>query len=632
MPRESGKSDSTRRQFLKATGAAALTSAVAGCSSNPSGNDPTDTSTTSSTGTSDENGTVAHDSYPYAPNETAVGKAKQVMEEAGYGPDNQFDLSWLQYSSNSWKEMANTIRSRLQSAHINMSISSANFGSLLSNTKKGEMEAFTLGWVADYPAPQNFMQLVDPPNTNYNEAGSNGARLFWTEDSYTDSNVREFMIDQFDRIQNNPGPSDEAARIRGKAARKMEEGMWESAALIPVYHSVDEPMWYDHVDYKPYGGMGGSRAKTSRSVQGLSGESRLTAVSSTFNTLDPIASGNTASGSKVMDMFDAPLNYRNGTTEVENLLIKDYEVSDDLKTYSFTLKEGVQFQDDWGELTAADVVYSLRRLIESPNSTNLYFPLSVMGIVHETKEETYTTDEGEEKTREVVVPGSAGVRKTGEYTFEIELQQPFSYALSVLSYGAFSIVPENIVGDIQGYDGEMSYEKFSTENPVGAGPFKFVSWQPGNGGSVTLDTYENYHGEPPSYNGVDYSIITDPTASYNFFLNNEADVGGVPTSKYDPSLVTMEESIGKGRQVGTYGPMSDGDTVNMARIPSINTYYIAFNMQEVPKPVRQAMAYVVNHDQFIQSVFKGRGESAFHLEPPQVFQGGAEAYKQHWQQ
>ena len=637
MPHEGEDSKATRRRFLKATGAAALTTAAAGCLSDTDNSDqdnPTSSNPTTGNGTTDntDQGPVSHDSYPYAPNETAVDKARQVMEEAGYGPNNKFDLSWLQYTSDTWKEMANTIRARLNSAHINMNISEADFGSLLNKTKKGEMDAYTLGWIADYPAPQNFMQLVDPPNTNYNKSGSNGARLFWTEDSNTDPEVRQFMVDQFNRIQNNPGKSDEAKQIRGDAAKKMEEGMWESAALIPIYHTVDEPMWYDHVDYKPYGGMGGSRAKTSRNVKSISGRDRVRALSGTFNTLDPIASGNTESGSIIMDMFDAPLNYRNGTTEVENLLVKDYTVSDDLTTYEFTLKEGVQFQKDWGELTADDVVYSLRRLIESRNSTNLYFPISVMGITRETKTETYTNDKGEQKERTVTVPGSAGVTKTGKYSFEISLKAPFSYALSVLSYAAFSIVPENIVGDIEGYDGKMSYEEFSTSNPIGSGPFQFAGWQPGNGGSVSLDTFDGYHGEGASYDGVDRSIITGSNATYNAFLNNEVDLGGVPTSKYDPNLVSMEKSISRGRQVGTYGPMSDGDTVNMAQVPSINTYYVAFNMQKVPKPVRQAMAYVVNHDQFVKSVFKGRGESAFHLQPPQIFQGGAEGYKQHWQQ
>lgn len=69
----------------------------------------------------------------------------------------------------------------------------------------------------------------------------------------------------------------------------------------------------------------------------------------------------------------------------------------------------------------------------------------------------------------------------------------------------------------------------------------------------------------------------------------------------------------------------------MSRTPTIDTFYIAFNMENVPKPVRQAMAYVMTGDDFTESVFKGRGESAYHLTPPQIFPGGGEGYADHWQ-
>jgi len=622
----SENSDFDRRKFLQATGAAALTASVAGCTDGGEGS-PTDGSdgdgSDTSTGTDGQGGGeefTGLDSYPYSPGETDVESARQVMEEAGYGPDNRFELDWLQYTSPAWKEMANTIRSRLESAHIDMSIAEADFSGLLSRTEKGDMQAFTLGWIADYPAPQNFLQLVDPENTIYDGDGPapNGARLFWTEDAETDTDVREFMTEQFDRIQNNPSQSEEAQQTRDDAAVKMEEGLWESAALLPMYHQVSQSFWYDRLDYTPPGGMGGSRSKENISVNGLEGKDRLDKISGTFSALDPIASGNTASGGKIMNMFDAPLNYHNGTTEVRNLIVDDYSVSDDLTEYEFTLKEGIQFHDDYGEVTADDVVYSIRRLVESTNSTNTYFPNSVLNIERE------TDDEGN------VVPGSTGVEATGDYTFTVTLKNSFPFALSVLAYSAFSVVPEGIVGDIEGYEGEMSWEEFSTNSPIGCGPFQFASWESGNGGEFSADKFEDYHGQEAAVDGIDAAIITDTTARYNYFLNENADVSGIPTSKYDPNKVSIEETV-DGIDRGTYGPLENDQTVNMAQSATINTYYVAFNMEEVPKPVREAMAYVVNRPQFVQSVFKGRGAPAYHLTPTQVFPGGASAYESHWQ-
>jgi peptide/nickel transport system substrate-binding protein len=516
--------------------------------------------------------------------------------------------------------MANTIRARLESAYIDMSITEADFGALLEQTEKGEHEAFTLAWINDYPAPQNFLQLVDPENTVYDAEGAtpNGARIFWSEDALGNPNVREFTTQQFDRIQDNPGTSEAAQQERDAAVPKVEEGMWESAGVLPIYHRVDERFWYDRVDYDAPGAMGPSRAKASNSVNSLDGKSRLDGISATFSSLDPVASGNTASGAKIMNMFDAPMNYPNGTTEVEPLLVEDYTISDDLTEYEFTLKEGTQFHGDYGEVTADDMVYSIRRLVESSNSTNTYFPNSVLNIERE------TDDEGN------IVPDSTGVEKTGDYSFRVTLRSPFSFALSVLAYSAFSVVPEGIVGDIEGYEGDMSYEEFSTSNPIGTGPFEFVNWDSGEGGSFSADRFDDYHGETPSIEGIDYSIISDPNARYNYFLNENADVAPIPTSKYDPSKVSIERTE-NGQGLGTYGPLENDKTVNMSQTPTINTFYIGFHMEKVPKAVRQAMAYVINRPQFVQNVFKGRGAPAYHLTPAQIFPGGADGYQSHWQ-
>ncbi|MFC5971381.1 ABC transporter substrate-binding protein [Halomarina salina] len=619
MTDSSGK---TRRRFLQATGATAAV-ALAGCSSDSNSESSGNDTSGNETGTGTENGGEGFqglDSYPYGANETRVGEAKRVMEEAGYGPDNRFELNWLQYTSPAWTEMANTIRARLESAYIDMNINEADFSALIDTTEKGEHEAYTLGWIADYPGGQNFLQLVDPPNTIYDADGytPNGARLFWSEDAKGDASVRQYMIDQFDQITDNPGNSDSAETARNEAAVRMEEGLWESAALLPIYHQASQVFWYDRLDYNPPGGMGGSRSKENISVNGLEGKSRLDTISATFSTLDPIASGNTASGGKIMNMFDAPMNYQNGTTEVQPLIVEDYTSNDDLTEYEFTLKEGIQFHGDYGEVTASDVVYSIRRLVESTNSTNTYFPISVLDIARE------TDDDGN------VVSGSTGVEATGDYTFKITLNNPFTYVLPVLAYSAFSVVPEGIVGDIEGYEGEMGYEEFSTSNPIGCGPFQFANWESGNGGSFSADRFDDYHGQMAAIEGIDSAIITDTTARFNYFLNGNADVAAIPTAQYNPNKADLGQAEG-GQATGTYGPLENDQTVNMAETSSINTYFVGFHMEKVPKAVRQAMAYVINQEQFVNSVFKGRGNGAFHLQPPQVFPGGAEAYESHWQ-
>src|SRR5690606_27129834 len=49
-------------------------------------------------------------------------------------------------------------------------------------------------------------------------------------------------------------------------------------------------------------------------------------------------------------------------------LVAEWSVDDDGVTWTFKLRKGVQFHDGWGELTAADVLYSLERWTH-PKST-----------------------------------------------------------------------------------------------------------------------------------------------------------------------------------------------------------------------------------------------------------------------
>jgi peptide/nickel transport system substrate-binding protein len=572
----------------------------------------TETETDTPTATEEEEMMQAEfDGWPYGYNEALQQEAVQVMEDAGYGPDNQFELQWTQYTSDTWRQMAQTIRDRLSAAHIDMSIEQADFSSLINRGRNGELEAFTLGWIADYPAPDNFLQLIDPPNTDYNQTPTpSGAYVFWTEDNA----ATQAAESAFDTVDDNPAPTGSAQDARNEAYIQMEEAMWGGIPMIPMFHETDEPMWYDRVsNYPVHGSMGRSRQKQNNTqIQGRD-ELRLLQTG-TASTFDPIKSTDTASGEMVSNVFDALTNYPNGEAAVENLLAEDFEVSDDFTTYTFQLKDNVTFHDG-SDFTADDMVYSWRRLAESDNSRRTGFLLDFLGVTVERDDE------------DNVVPDSLGVEAVDDTTFRVELESPFASALSMVAYSSFAAVPEGIVGDIEGYDGEVSYSEFATQNPIGCGPFEFENWDQGSEYSVTA--YDDYHGSTADVNRVVWPIIEDDTASYNAFMNENVDIGGIPTSQYSQDNVNIEETDSLGRGLGTYGPVRNGKTLNLAQVPTVSTFYIGFNTQAVPLPVRKAMAYVVNQQQFANQVFKGRVQPGYHLTPPLIFPGGGNAYTRH---
>jgi ABC-type transport system substrate-binding protein len=372
------------------------------------------------------------------------------------------------------------------------------------------------------------------------------------------------------------------------------------------------------------GGNGGNQ-QTQQNVK-ANPNAVLRDINSTMTTLDPVAVADTASGEVAQQIFDPLMNYPDGKAATEKLLAKNYQVSDDYLTYTFNIKKGVKFHNG-KSLTAKDFVYSFERLASSSNSLRSYFILDSLGVKHETK--TVTKD-GEQT--EVYKPNSLAVTAVDDTTLRIELSEPFHAALKMLAYGSFAVVPEGIVGDIKGYKGRVPYNQFANSpKGAGTGPFKFKKWQQGTEAAVTRN--QNWHGGKVSVGGMHWQILSDPTAQYNYFVNKNADITQFfPTAKYDPSKISINQTDDLGREHGTYGPLRNGETVNYLAVSTINTYYVGFNMEKIPKPVRKAFAYVANQDLFVQQVFKGRGTPAYHFTPPNIYPGGQKAYKQHAKQ
>jgi len=337
----------------------------------------------------------------------------------------------------------------------------------------------------------------------------------------------------------------------------------------------------------------------------------------TMTTLDPIEATDTQSGIVIQQMFDPLMNYPDSEPAVESLMASDYEVSDDFTTYTFQLNDATFHNGD--TVTASDFVYAFERLAASDNSSRAYFILDSLSVTHETTTETV---DGEEQ--EVYQSGTLGVEAVDETTLEIQLDSPFASTLEMLAYSSFAPVPEGIVGDIDGYDGEMTQAEFSSSSPIGNGPFEFDTWDSGTEARVAA--YDDYYGESPSIDGVHFAIIENDSALYNYAMNRNADIFELPTAQYVPSKVSVEEEDDQGRQIGTYGEIRNGDTVNYSGVPDIGVFYLGFNMATVEKPVRQAVAYAMNQHTIVQQIFKQRGEPAYHFTPKSIFPGGAQNY------
>lgn len=135
-----------------------------------------------------------------------------------------------------------------------------------------------------------------------------------------------------------------------------------------------------------------------------------------------------------------------------------YELSEDKTTYTFTLREGVQFHN--GEpVDAGDVVYSIQRCADDSEGEPLVPALSAV--------------------QSVTADGA---------TVTITLDQPNT---EFLSYLTLAILPE-------GYDQQDTA-------PVGTGPFKFVSRAAQD--NLILERFDGYWGAPAYLDRVTFKIM-----------------------------------------------------------------------------------------------------------------------------
>jgi ABC-type oligopeptide transport system substrate-binding subunit len=198
----------------------------------------------------------AQQNYPYGYNQVQLDQARQVMEQAGYGPNNPYTVQWTQYQASSWLQLGKLFRDQLSSAHIQMEIQQAPFSTLIERGRNGQLEVYTLGWIADWPAPDNFLQLLNPPQT---DTSSQAPLSYVNWDDNGDS--AQQAAQAYQKISNNQAPTQQAQRARNQAYVTMEEANWSDVAMLPLYHSLGERFAYNWVDIPPYGGMGPSRQK-----------------------------------------------------------------------------------------------------------------------------------------------------------------------------------------------------------------------------------------------------------------------------------------------------------------------------------------------------------------------------------
>lgn len=296
-----------------------------------------------------------------------------------------------------------------------------------------------------------------------------------------------------------------------------------------------------------------------------------------ITTLDPAIGYDWQNWSMIKSLFGRLLDYEPGTTNIVPSVAERYEVSDDGTVYTFYLRPDVTFHNGRA-VTAEDVKYSLERTINpETKSPGQGFYSNLVGF-----------DE--------MVDGSAsevsGIEVIDPQTVQISLKQPDAAFLHIVAINFSGIVPKE---EVEKYGDDFG------KNPVGTGPYKFVSWELGK--KLVLERNPDYFVPcVPKLDQLVFEVGQEPTVALLRLERGEVDVlgDGIPPSRFVDftSNEKTKDLVVRGTQM--------------------QTGYVAINTRVEPftnPKVRQALNMAINKEKIVQLV-NGRAEVATQILPP----------------
>lgn len=273
----------------------------------------------------------------------------------------------------------------------------------------------------------------------------------------------------------------------------------------------------------------------------------VVAVDADVDTLHPTDFSTTVELGVLNQIYDTLLYYSpDGTKDPEPRIAESYEISDDGLDYTFHLRDDVTFHDDT-PVTADDVVFSI---------------------------ELYKASEYQGSQISML----SSVEATDEHTVVCHLDAPYSPFLQGIC--------SPMIASKAYY--ESSEDDF-VNNPIGTGPYKFVSRAKGS--NIKLEANEDYYRGAPEIKEVTFEVIPDSSTKAIALQTGEVNFAEIDSA--------------------TKPQLEANPAITIAEVPTSAFSYIAMNTEKEPfndVKVRQAINYAIDRDNLVAVCYDGEAE------------------------
>ena len=140
-------------------------------------------------------------------------------------------------------------------------------------------------------------------------------------------------------------------------------------------------------------------------------------------------------------------------------------------------------------------------------------------------------------------------------------------------------------------------EHWYNNRAIGVGPYRFVSWLPGE--RIELERNENFWGDTPAFDKVVMLIVKDQNAWPRKLKTGETDAVLLQAEQYRTEVLEAE------------GPPLGDPHIKVTTYPTLGYYYIGWNLDDPlfqDKRVRQALTLALNREGLVKNVFQSLGE------------------------
>ncbi len=283
-----------------------------------------------------------------------------------------------------------------------------------------------------------------------------------------------------------------------------------------------------------------------------SGDTVIVGITNDMDSLDPHKAVAAGTREVLYNIFDGLVKAdENGI--MQPAVAEKYEISEDAKTYTFTLRPGVKYHNG-NEVKPEDVIYSLKRVAGKLDENDIKV-VSAFSVIED------ISQAGDNDSQIVV-----------------KLSEPNT---ELIYYFDAAIIPAD-------------YKDQATK-PVGCGPFKLVSYSANE--KIELERNDDYYGKKPALRSATFKIYKSVDDAFMELKAGKVDI--FPYLSFDQTeqlgdeftIEVGQQSLAEGLYLNNeYGPLKD------VKVRQALSY--AVDYEEIDKIVTGGVSHVLKTGMF----------------------------------